>query len=73
MKCRNYEYCKSEEEINEYMRKRYLILLTNQIRFDPNNLGKEAIVKESVIEWFRLSVKTQQDFPKLLTLTNLEL
>ena len=55
------------------MRKNYLVVLSNRIRFDSKNLGYNAIVKESNIEWFRLSVKTQMDYPKLLTLTNLEL
>ena len=55
------------------MRKRYLLVLSNRIRFDSKNLGKQSVIKESVIEWFRLSVKTQMDYPKLLTYTNLEL
>ena len=33
-KCKDREYCKSEEEINEFIRGKLLIIYVNEIRFE---------------------------------------
>ena len=47
--------CKSKEEINDFITGKYLTLLTNMIRFDSNNMGKESIVEESRLSWIPIS------------------
>lgn len=39
--------CKSDEEIKKYFADRYMYLLSNQIRFDFQQYGEDAIIKET--------------------------
>ena len=36
VKCHGEDYCKSDDEINQFMRDKWLVLLYNRIRFDPD-------------------------------------
>ena len=63
MKCKGEVYCKSEEEINNFVRDKYLLMLNNQIRFDSNQFGPYSIIMKSRISWFRVSAFTQYDYP----------
>ena len=49
--------CKPDEEITEFMKGKYMLLLSNQIRFNPRVFGEESIVAESSVGWYRLSVQ----------------
>ena len=33
-KCQDKDYCKTDEEINEFVRGKYLVVYVNEIRFD---------------------------------------
>ena len=35
-KCHGEDYCKSEKEIDDFMKRKYMILLKNRIRFDSS-------------------------------------
>ena len=35
VRCHDQDYCKSEEEIMQWMKNKWLLLLSNRIRFDP--------------------------------------
>ena len=63
MRCLGKDYCKSEEEINQFMLDKYLLMLNNQIRFDSTLFGSESIIMESRISWFRVSAFVQYDYP----------
>ena len=39
IKCTNRDDCKSEEEIREYFRQKFILLMYNQIRFDTDEFG----------------------------------
>ena len=39
--------CKSPEEINKFMKNKFLYFLYNQRRFDAENYGEESVVPES--------------------------
>ena len=43
--------CKSEEEITEYFRNKWLLLFYNERQFDANHYGYESIVKTSRLKW----------------------
>ena len=49
MKCSGEDYCKSEEEIDQFVRDKYLILYMNRVRFNADSFGEESIVKESYL------------------------
>ena len=56
-KCTGEMHCKSEEEIDEFMRGKYLLLLNNQIRFDSKEYHEDSIKLESRIRWITISTK----------------
>ena len=72
-RCHNRPDCKDEETINNFIKTRYLLILSNQVRFDTTKYGSESIVRESHIHWLPVTTQVQQNVPYLLTLTNLEL
>ena len=43
-RCHDMDYCRSEEEIDEYMKDKYLLMLRNQIRFDSSLYYYDSIV-----------------------------
>ena len=44
-----------------------MLLLSNQIRFDSGNFGKEAFVKDSKIEWITINTQTAVSLPYQMT------
>ena len=49
--------CKSDEEILEFFRMKYLFVIKNEKLFDANKYGLESIVEQCTITW--LSINTQ--------------
>ena len=62
-KCHGKVYCKSDEEINKFIRDKYLLMLNNQIRLDSSKYGAESIIMESRITWFRISTMARLEYP----------
>ena len=58
-KCHKRDDCKTEEEVAEFMKDKYLLLLSNQIRFDSSQYSEESIVPESRLLWLNTSNKSQ--------------
>ena len=56
-RCHDREDCKSKEDIDEFIRGKYLVVMQNSVRFDSVLLAKNAIVKESILTWFPISYK----------------
>ena len=56
-RCQGKDFCKSDEEITEFIRGKYLIVYVNEIRFDSQHFGEESIITESRIDWIRISTK----------------
>ena len=51
IRCHDRLDCKSESEITAYLRDKFLILMHNEVRFDSNKYGSEAIIQESRLQW----------------------
>ena len=47
--------CASEEEITEFIRNKFMLILYNQVRFDSNFYGEEAITKESRVMYVQVN------------------
>lgn len=47
VKCHGKDYCKSQEQITEFMRDKFLYTLSNQVRFDSRNSGSQSIIREA--------------------------
>ena len=54
-RCVGHDYCKSEEEIDYFLDRSYMIMLSNQIKFDYKKYGEESIVNESIISIIQLN------------------
>ena len=55
IKCHDQDYCKSDEEIMEFMKNKFILMLSNKVRFDPEKYSTEAFVEESVLEWITIN------------------
>ena len=55
------------------MKGKYLLLMSNQIRFNPKVFGEESIIAESTVSWYRLSVQKQEGIVFEIVRTKLEL
>ena len=48
--------CKSDEEIKNWMKRRYVVVLKNQQRFDADGYeAKTTVVSESRVNWFPIA------------------
>ena len=66
-RCRGQENnCKTDDEITEFVKGKYMIVYMNQIRFDDSKYGAESIVKESRADWYRIRTKAQDEYPYLV-------
>lgn len=70
-RCSGEAYCKTDEEIDQFLKGKYLLLLNNQVRFDQTFYGEESIKMESRIRWISISFKNQLQFPFVATFSNL--
>ena len=62
-KCKDSETlkCKDEAIINEWMRGKYIITLTNTKHFIQNKFEEESIYNHSEIKWFPLNDAIRSD------------
>ena len=44
-KCTGHEYCASEEQIEDYMQGKFLIVQVNEVLFNPAIKGNKAVYK----------------------------
>ena len=49
--CTGHDYCKNETEVREWLRRKFIVVFHNQIKFDSQVYGKGAVVKESRIHY----------------------
>ena len=47
--------CKTEEQITEFFKKKYILLLVNEARFVTDRYGEERVAKESRLVWLRIN------------------
>ena len=63
IKCHDQDYCKSDEEIMEFMKNKFILMLSNKVRFDPEKYSTEAFVEESVLEWITINTQVTITLP----------
>ena len=71
--CSGHDYCKTEEEIREFLSGKYIVLLYNQIRFDAERQWEEAAIREARIQYIPVSSQTRQLIPFKMSMSNLYL
>ena len=72
-KCEGRSDCASEQEILQWLRNKYIVILYNQIRFDAGQFFEESAVSESRIVYIPISSQIRQIVPFKVTQTSAEL
>ena len=56
-KCRETESlkCKTDDEITQFLRNKWLLIIYNERFFDSNNYGSESIVNKSNVLWLNVN------------------
>ena len=65
--------CKSDAEIVEYFRDKYILLYYNQIRFDSFKYGLPSISPEANLKWLLVNTQMQITIPYKVSTTKLML
>ena len=63
--------CKSNEEILKFFRNKFIVLYSNQIRFDSTKYGPDAIIKEAKTSWLAINTQVQSQIPYQVSSTQL--
>ena len=53
--CKGYNYCKSEQEIRDWLSGKFIVVLYNQMRFKTDEFGSESVIKEARIQYIPIS------------------
>ena len=71
--CEGESYCESKEDIRKWLSRKFIILLYNQIRFDPENFHELTKIEESRISYVPISSQVRNIHPFAVRQTTLEL
>ena len=63
--------CKSDEEILEFFRMKYLFVIKNEKLFDANKYGLESIVEQCTITWLSINTQVRQSIPYKISMSTL--
>jgi len=53
--CEGESYCKTRQEITDWLSGKYIVLLHNQVRFKTDDFGTERLVREARIIYIPVS------------------
>ena len=73
VKCHDQDYCKSDDEILDFLADTFMVLMKNQIRWDHTKYGKDSFVKESLMDWVTVNTQARVTLPMKASLTEIEL
>jgi len=68
-KCTGRPDCKTDEEIIQFMKGKFIMIMLNQVRFDDEKFGSQAIIKESRLLWLTINTQVKQSNQFTLTRT----
>lgn len=71
--CKDHEYCKSENEIREWLKNKFIVLLYNKLSFTRDRYFHQTLQEASVIQYIKVSSQMRQLIPFELQKTSLEL
>ena len=73
VKCHDQDYCKSDEEILDFVANKFMLLMKNQIRWNHEKFGKDSFVKESLMDWVTINTQARVTLPMKASLSEVEL
>ena len=62
-RCTGKDYCKSEEEVRDWLRRKYIVILYNQVRFDTEQYFENSRVEESRIKYIQINSQVNELTP----------
>ena len=65
--------CHSDEEITEFLKRKFIIMLNNQERFQAHKFDETRIVKEAKFTWFAIKSSDRQEVVQKIKVSKLEL
>ena len=72
-KCHGKEYCKSEKEIEDFFRNKFIFLVYNRIRFDSSKFKEDSIIYESVYKYIPVSFEVSSLYHQQFSMTEINL
>ena len=73
MKCNNDSGgCRTDAEIESWLRRKFIIVLTNQVRFDAEAYNDGSVVKESVLTYIPINTQLRQEIANEVTIKDLK-
>ena len=70
-RCHDRPDCKPSHVIDEFIRGKYLVVMSNSVRFDSELIAHNAVVKESILTWYPVSYKQQLRYPHKVSMSQL--
>ena len=55
--------CKSESEITDYFRNKFLLVLMNEAHFKTDKFGQARVLPEARLSWIRINTYAPQTMP----------
>ena len=75
VKCNTTEHddCKTDKQVEEYVRDKYLLILSNQVKFVNSQYGEKSVVPRTNLQWSRFNSQMKVTLPFKVTQTSLDL
>ena len=71
--CVGHDYCESEENIREWLKRKFVLIAFNEIRFELNGFGQRVSHKISKLLYLPINSQVREIVPYNVQLTELEL
>ena len=71
--CEGHDYCESQEDIIKWLRRKFILLVYNEIRFELDGYGNDVSVQASKLVYLPINTQVRQNIPYKVQLTELEL
>ena len=71
--CEGHDYCESRENIIAWLRRKFILLVYNEIRFELDGYGNDVSVQASKLVYLPVSTQAREIIPYKVQLTELEL
>ena len=65
--------CRSDEEITQWLRRKFIMTVINNERFDPTVYTDERVVRESILEWTPIKSTVVEETVNIIKIQRLEL
>ena len=72
-KCTGKPSCRSEEEINAWLRRKFIFTVQNELNFRHDDYTDEKILKSSKVVWYLINSQLRSEYINEIQTTLLEL